>query len=345
MALLVPEGFDHYGLTIALLQSRSGVSFPSTTLYSLIAGRNPGSNALRMFYGALTSLRYSYVNAGTVVVGFYFRSNFASYAIPGTLFRLQDVLTTQVSMAIQPDGRLLFYRGDLATLLFTSSNVLQNDTWNHLECRATIDPAVGSFEVRINGSSVGWIPLQSGQNTRVSANSSVNGLGFFSTSGVAGAARMDYDDLYILDTTGPQLNNFQGDSKIVSVFPAANGSLVQWTPNGAPANFQCVNVNPPDDAKFVSDSTPGNRDLYDFSAIDPAFVLGAALLQRASKSDAGARSISPVVKSGATTVVGAAQALSATFTWYQTVFELDPNTGLAWAFGDLNAAEFGQDTV
>jgi hypothetical protein len=58
-------------------------------------------------------------------------------------------------------------------------------------------------------------------------------------------------------------------------------------------------------------------------------------------NEAGAGSLGPTLKSGATTNEGTAQGLSATASYYRQLYETDSNTSAAWTAAAVNAAEAG----
>ena len=340
MTLLFSDGFDQYGTDNTLIHSYWSAA--DSGAIALVAGRFAGSRAIQ--FTAPTTQPRSFANAATLVYGCALRRDGSGNdSFPPSVAALVDGATVQLQLGIDAGGRLIVKRGQNGTTIATSSSVLSVGVWYHVELKATIHPSAGVVEVRVNGSSVGWIPQTTGLNTRNTANNFVNGV--LIIGNIAGA-QITLDDLYVLDTTGvAPLNDFIGDCRIETKFPNVAGTFTQWTPNGEAVNFQCVDNNPPIDTTFVSDSTPLNRDLYGFTDLSASFaILAATVLYRASKSDAGSRSISPQGKSGLATLTLSAIALGTSFLWYPALFLLDPNGAVPWTLAALNAAEFGQRT-
>jgi hypothetical protein len=339
MALLHMDGFDQYGTDAVTLPASYWTSW-SAPSSQLITGRSGTGKALRRL-SALTVHQYSLPSTyATLIMGAAFR--FSSGAATA-MFAMNDSNANQLVVAKDSNNKLVLYRGTpTGSLLATSTNSFSLDTWYHVEIKATIHNTAGAYEVRVNGSSVGWIPAATNVNTRGTANNHANQVALNATSNLVNLN--DIDDFYVLDTSGSRLNDFLGDSKIETKFPDGAGTTTQWTPT-AGQNFECVDNNPPNDSVFVSSETSGHRDLYNFGNLADGSVLAAVLLQRASKSDAGTRSIQPACRSGGTVFLGAAQALGTSFVWYPKVYDVDPNTSAAWTLSTLNSAEFGQDVV
>lgn len=338
MALLFGDGFDHYLTTVShLLQYWSGAG---TSGYTLVTGRVSG-RALQYTNPSIISVTFA--NSATVIVGLAFRLDTGgSDSFPPIIIDLADSGTTQLQVCVDAARHIQVKRGAGGTVLATSTNTLLVGVWYHVEFKCTINNSTGVIEVRVNGSSVGWIPQTTGLDTQQTGNAFVNG---FRTAGNIAGLSGTYDDLYILDTTGSApLNDFFGDNRIETFFAVSNGDTIQWTPT-AGQNFECIDNNPPNDSVFVSASLSTQRDLYNFAELSSGSVLAAMLLTRAAKSDAGAASIKWVCKSGATTDVSAAQALGTSFLWYPKIYPVDPNTGAQWTLSNLNAAQFGQEVA
>jgi hypothetical protein len=341
VAQLFVEGFDQYG-TDATLPAGYWTTYDSTAK-SLVAGRF-GDRALQVTANNTIS-RDIGVNAATLIIGFAFKIT----SLPGTVFghlcSVMDNATLQCGLYVDPGGHLQFRNGNGGTLLASSSSALSTGVWYYGEIKVKVDGSAGTVEVRINGSSSGWIPPTSSLNTRSTTNNYANRIALQS-AGTGIATTVAYDDLYVLDTTGSApLNDFLGGPHVSTKFPSGNGSTNQWTATGEATQAQCVDNNPPNDAVYSGDSTVGHRDLYAFADTTGQSIYSVTQLIRAVKSDAGSRSINPVCKSGGTTSVGGTIVLGTSPAYVTQLYTTDPNTGAAWTEGAVSAAEFGQDTV
>jgi hypothetical protein len=116
---------------------------------------------------------------------------------------------------------------------------------------------------------------------------------------------------------------------------------------GTGANFSEVSQNPTSgNLSFVFDATVSHEDLYQFPPLTapPSSIYMVAVKASASKSDAGAKTMSLRTKSGATDSAGSAGTALApgtSYTWSTSYFQTDPNGGGAWTGAALNAATSG----
>ena len=96
----------------------------------------------------------------------------------------------------------------------------------------------------------------------------------------------------------------------------------------------------------MSSSTIGDEDLYTYPALTGSTIYAAVVNLRAEKDNSGTRSIRALAESGGTTVdSGTDFPLSQNvYADYQGIFEVDPNTGVAWTISGVNAAQFGIKT-
>lgn len=180
------------------------------------------------------------------------------------------------------------------TVLGTAMAIPYN-VWFFFEAKIKIHSTYGSFEIRVDGTSVLY---QANINTRNGGTGILNS--FDMHTGVA-AAPADYrftiDDVYVLAGGGTApFNDFLGDVTIDYVQPTADDT-VAWTPS-AGANWDAVAdavaTGVPVITDYVSSSTDNQTDQYvlaDTAYPSPSIVLGAATYAYADKSDSGARSL------------------------------------------------------
>lgn len=345
MSELFKDGFDHYGTDATLIPSY-WTDFTSTNK-TLVTGLMGVGKALHTQTSAVAVFKDLGVNAPTLIYGFALK--ITTNASLQLLAYFGDGASVQVSLWLTSSNQIAVYRGAGTALLFTSTNTFSTGVRYHVETKTTIHNTAGAFEVRVNGTSVGWVPAQTSQNTRLTANNYANRIGLFVAS--FSLFSLDIDDLYVFDTTdspvGTPLKDFIGDCKILTSLADSNGDTIQFTPNGDANNYQCVAHNPPVDAtNFVSDSTAGHIDLYNFTDIaNIATIYSATLVLRASKSDAGARSVKSKIKSGGTVFNGTTFVLSTTVLEYATLWAVDPATSAAWTLANLNLVQLGEETV
>lgn len=109
--------------------------------------------------------------------------------------------------------------------------------------------------------------------------------------------------------------------------------------------FEVSQQPPPDVRSYVFSATVGAEDLFNFPPLStpPAAIYAVTVKAFCAKSDAGARTVSMRMKSGATDSGGSAtgQALGTAFQWLNSVFPADPATGTAWTLAGLNSSQSG----
>jgi hypothetical protein len=135
--------------------------------------------------------------------------------------------------------------------------------------------------------------------------------------------------------------------------PTMTGNQADWCMWGnvtSTSNFSEVNQLPlTTQINYLTNTAVGNEDQYNFPALslNPLHVWGVKVSAYAAKSDAGSRNISLMVKSGATDDPGnfTAQALTASYQYYYSHWNLNPNTGLAWTYSTVNNATSGMKIV
>lgn len=260
-----------------------------------------------------------------------------------------DTITTQVTVALLPNGQIRFHEGTLggATLATSSASVITaTNNFFYLEFDITFNSITGAIVLHANGANV-TLSASTGLNTAPSGNNNFNvhRIGLTdSGANPSGGSKWLYDDFYIVDTTGPANNTFLGDTRIACMFPNGNGPVTQMTPNGAATNWQCVNEASEDgDTTYVSSATAGQKDLYtkNASPADTGPIFAAQLCSVARKDDAGTRSIANTVRSNATDLDGATKPLNTTYSWFLDIYETDPNTGSPWTKTGFDAAWIG----
>ncbi len=238
-------------------------------------------------------------------------------------------------------GNLTFNRG--TTALATSSNTFSIGAWYYLECKAKINSTTGTYEVRINGTSTGWIPAVTGANTRNGGNNQVTGTRLGWTTGNQG---IQYDDLYVCDTTGSVNIDFLGPQVVETVRPMGAGNYSQWTPNLG-LNFSNVNdLQTDNDGTFNQSSTAGQKDSFVMSDLSAGGTVSAIQHVLYAKQSVGAqRSIRPVQRSGGTDFAGATVNTGTSYTMALDLDDVNPATGAAFTPFEINAAEFGYELV
>ncbi len=328
------DGFDHYTSDAAVAQKYDALS--GTSYYEIFptTGRREGG-CLQLYSGGAYA-RKSFEDRNTWIAGFAFKM--VELPTSGSvIYRLIDSTgETQFSVYLTTSGALEARRGT-STILATSSLSLSAGVWYYIEVKATIHDTAGAAIVRVGEAEVINI---SGVDTKYT---STVGARTVQIGGI-NVALVYYDDYYICDDQGTANNNFLGDVRIDTLYPTAPGSSTDFTPTGSANNWDNVNdTNPDGDTGYNSSAVVGDTDLFAFSDL-PAVtgtIFGVQANLNARKDDAGTGGMKPVVYLASTEYEGAEKAMLDSYFDHTSIWELNPNTAVAWTQSDINGAEFG----
>ena len=213
-------------------------------------------------------------------------------------------------------------------------------TWCYLEVGAVISASAGAVTVHVNGATVTTITAVNNTNSGLTA------MQFVTFGDVSGNTRMPdgVAHIYLCDNTGsaPQ-NTYLGDVRVQTLLPTSNDS-VQFTANGLATNWQnAAKVPPVPGTDYNSDANVNDQDTFNCGPMASGLttVYGVHVKTIAQKSDAGARSLATVMKSGATTTAGTSTALSTSSAQIKTIYQTDPNTSAQWTSTAVNVAKPG----
>lgn len=292
------------------------------------------TNALKISSAnaARTADSFTFPASTHIVVGFAFRR---TPATGSTIF--QDIVfrnstNTLTSLRIDTDGIL---RITLGSTTYASTNAISNGAWYYVEIGVVIGNS-GSFEVRVNGTSTGWINL-SGVDTQPSTITSVNNVRL----SVTGSNALSNGSAWIDDfriTYGDELK-WLGDIRVDALVLTGNSTPQDWTPDTGNAWERLNNTS----AGYITGMTLDDESLFTLADYTPATtaIHGVQVCAYARKTDAGSRSMAIEIKSDTTTDVGDTIALGDTTTEYRQVWLTDPDTAAAWTDGGLDALEIG----
>ena len=244
-------------------------------------------------------------------------------------FGLFDGSTQQLSIGRSSNGDLYLYRG--ATIIATAYGVLSAGIWNYIQFRAVIDPSSGVGIVRVNNVE----KINFSGNTRNTANNQVTDWRIHTVyTSDAFAHIVSYSD------SGSWPLN---ECRYMVGDPDAAGNSAQFTPLSS-TNVSNVDEQQPDgDTTYNSSTTPGNKDTFGTDMNVPSGKTVHLTMEDAwaKKTDAGARDLRTVVRSGGTDYESSSFALSSGYILYRNIRTVDPNTSSAWTPSGVNAAEVG----
>lgn len=356
MALLFMDTFDHYNWSNDRLKKWTweNASGWNATASSAGALAYPGGGiTIQPTAGGNNVFLVKTLpsNYATGIIGgwFYFSSTMTTGDF---IISFMDGASRQVSVCGDGAGRIIVARGgsggSAGTLLATSTNTLALGVWYHIEMKATIHNTTGDYEVRVNGTSTGWIPAQGGTaNTRNTANAYFNGMATPNLGSTS--SRMDVKMMYVCDTSGSSANNFLGVCRGALIRPAAAGNYTQWTANSG-ANFWQVadHFNYHDgDLSYNATSTANNIDSFVMEDLPAGTgtVHGIQTVMIAKQDGGAARSMAPLWRISGTDYVGTTVNLGASYAMYLQQYSVSPATSSAWTVSELNGAEGGYKLI
>lgn len=281
----------------------------------------------------------SFGNIDTWIIGFGFRPGSALADV--RIFEIMDSSTVQFALYMTSAGNLQVRRGTTA-LETSAATPLAPDTWVYLELKVVISNT-GSYEVRASGTTI----LSNTGDTQNSANAYAQAVKLWGRAGGAGTSAHTFDDLYIADDSAGEITNFIGSHRAITLYPNAEGDLVEWTPSTGMDNSAMVDETPHDsDTTYVESSTTGQQDLYQFQNADLVQIAGVQINAVCRETDATPFSIKLVAKSGTTTDEGSGVAVGTTsYVTRSRVLEVDPDTTVPWIDAGIDAAQFGIEIV
>lgn len=342
------DGFDHYN-TASLRWSVFGTAPTIGTAYRRFAPPSglPGQGLYRP---SGTYLQRPLLSAQQTLIG---KISYCPLAYPSTVAGIMGFypssgsnLTALVWNSAGEVQLWTSFQSPYDALLVSSGpGVLAPNGYYGIEWIVTLSTtATGSVQVWVDGTEVlnatGIVTQPTGYNYATSVQ-------LFDNGGPAAYA----DDYRVWDNTGTTqcapIGTSLQDSRLITKLPSGAGALAQFTPNGASANWQCVNTNPPPgDTTYVSGATAGLQDAYDtpsagFTAA-PVMVVARA---NARKDDSNTRQLAVGVDSGGHTAVGATATLNSTYAFVDGCIPDDPNTSAPWTAVGADGAEFYMDEI
>lgn len=151
------------------------------------------------------------------------------------------------------------------------------------------------------------------------------------------------DDFAINDTTGSINNGRIGQGGIFPLYPNADTADKDWARSAGSDNYALVNSVPPDDdTTYVTATSVGDRDLYEFSNLTAVNSIDAIAVSGRLKTTGGAGApVGFAMRSGATTGDVASHQAVGAWTTFTDVIEADPNTAAAWTLEAVNSLQAG----
>ncbi len=320
MALLLVDGFDHYGSLQAVEKFWNGSPF------GMVTGRGFGGQAIDVVVN--NPIFKTFDPASTVIASAAFKMNGTGNT---RLMTLEAGGSVVAILSLTGTGNLTL-TDSAASLLATGPTIVPYGTWFQVELKVVVGTS-GTGEVHLNGGS------EIASTVGNFGTADIDRIAFWNN--VLGGDTA-VDDVVILDGTGSApLNDFLGDVRVETLYPLADGIHTDWTPKFGTDHYAMVNEHLIDgDGSFVYDATPGDKDSYILETFIGS-IYGAQLNIGARKGDASVRQIAPMVRQAGTDYAGTTRTLSADYVFYSWLLDTDM-LGNPWLAATINADEFGQ---
>ncbi len=337
MAYQVWDGFDNYNASTELWSAVNGTMSYSSSYCRFLTPSGLLGQGLKMASSSGSQWKqWNMVsNQATMIFGF---AIYLPTIATGLFIEFMDGGTYQCSLLITASGQIQLVAGGGGTyggVLATSGpGVITAGTWHWIDISVTINNTTGAISLYVDQPAGGVAILTaSGLNNRGSSNNYMNAFRIGDITAVFQG--IQFDDFHAHDTTGSAPNAILGDSRIYTKNANGAGYATNWTPNGASANWQCVDDSPPDgDTSYNSSNTPGAIDGY--AVPSAGFTVAPNGLVRRSyvrRDDAGPHTFQNGIRSGTTNALGAAFTVPSSYAWTDcgTCYVNDPATGSPWA--------------
>lgn len=323
------DGFEHYAAASDM--SLFGYTDYQGTISASGGRRSSKGLALALGMYGYGGIRRSFTASNKCVVGI------AAYGVitgRGLFLEFRNGDTVHGNVTIYPNAALGLSVG--GTSIGNSSSVVPANTWMFYEFGLSVANSGGTYEVRVNGSSVGWFPAATG-DTQNGATTTIDNVYIGITGGYPGASNSNFviDDFYV--TFGDELK-WLGDCRVDKLALTGNSTPMDWTPSSGNA-WERLNAGD----GTVSSNTDEQTALFDVADLStsPAAIWGIAYRSLQRKSDSGTRETCLVTKSDTTEVESSLLTLSTDYLGIQTILKEDPATATNWLAAGVNAHKIG----
>ena len=337
--------FDSFETTAVYPKSAPGCVWVSQS--GSVAGARHGGFALSINSGNWLTIPAS----AKPTVGFaYSVASLTTASVPISLWGDNGTIQ-HLTLTIDPTGIINLRRGTASGTIIATSATAWPGTgqYRSLQVQATINDTTGTCIVKLDGVT---IINFTGDTRNGGTNLTIDRI----SPNVGGNSNL-LDDLWVCDgvdatvTQGAPNNDFLGDLGVVSLHPNGNGTYSQLlgSDGNSVDNYLLTDEVGPNTTDYVASATTGQHDTYTLQDLpaDASAVVAVQPVLVASKSDAGAAAIKPMLREGGTDTIDAT-ALTLSTSWAAAsgaIRGLKPSTGTTWSVADVNAMESGVEVA
>ena len=230
-----------------------------------------------------------------------------------------------------------------STILGRSVNLMQNNTWYHIEMQYYIGNSIpaNSFIIKVDG--YPWITLAAGTDTQFFNTASPEWIEWNSPTNTP----RYIDDVYFVSLTGDEPKGSLSSSFVQTLFPTGDGGQIDFigSDGNQVNNFQQVDEASPDEDTTYNQITSDGRDRYNFSTLSGTItsVHGVGLTSRArSNQESPTRGWSNFAfVSGINYDQPSGNITGLSYSYFNSILGRNPNTGGEWLEDSVNDAQFG----
>lgn len=342
MAIFFADSFDHYGNEDAgetnmlkgnYVEANGGLfGGPQTTV------KRTGLRSFR-FYDESGSILRRVFSEPKDVLGVSLA--FMIENLPSTesatavrIMRVTDTTNTQLCSITLATTGALRVRNAAGTILFSSAaGVITAGGFNHIEARFIFANGDGEVEVRVNEVTVIDI-----QDVDIGPPATAEQFAISDSAGAASFGNFYVDDLVLWDDLGTENNDFLGDVSVFTHMPNADTAQADWSPSTGSTGYVIIDDIPPD-ADFLEATVAGDRSDFEMPTFSVGNIVAVKAVQRFSlvkKNGAGSSTFRQGVVSNATDAFGTIHSPGTSETYYNDLFQLNPDGSVAW---DVAAVE------
>lgn len=350
MSLQFCDDFKGYGTTVSLMLDGLYAEIGNATVLIEDPDPNVTGTVLRSNVNGVNGTRVRRVlSADRTIAGFAVRV-WLDQLPPDNQSTLAFSFSnsgnaTMVHLAVGSTGSISIRRGDdFSAILATSDGpVLTANSWNHIEARFLAHEVTGTAEVRVNGVPVpGLDPV-----ININTGTTYSQFRIDNPNAVAFTYAWYFKDLVVWDSLGTKNNNFFGTVSVLGRTTDSDTTLGGWVPSTGTTGWNLLDNSPPlDGTEYISaDDTPPAAAVFGLTSlpVDITSVRALVAQTRVRKIDGGDGTFQVGLISNGDTGLGADRPLTTAFTYYEDIFENDPDTGGNWSPASAEAVTFQVD--
>jgi len=361
MTLLFFDGFETYDAGATMASGLEDVyamrpDIATTEIFITPSTRIPGGQAMRIdtalgshsgtnpTYGPQLPLA-GYAAGDTWVFGVAIKAS--SLGAGGTVRSIFQLYSSEgediLALRLHANGDLTVDRfgvaGSIVTLE-TESAAIADANWHYIEFKTKLHNSTGTWEVHLDEVTI--------MNGTGDTDNLVRQPACHLRMGHIQSAIIDYDDLYILDTTGSVNNDFLGDVLVQRLRPNGDTLTKDFTRSTGSTNWDLINeLGEDDDSTYVESKTLAQRDLYEYEDLPMSAATIYAVIAKPvlRKSEPGSRTCKLLCFSDPIEDETGTIYPSTSYVRQAKLFETDPATSALWTDAGVNDAQFGVEIV